>query len=329
MRPVSTRTWLTAFSLALVAVGSVAAGAGARATGVHFTLAPQRALQGKPVVVGVTANPATASCSLTVRYSDGASQTGITATRQGKQIVWKWTVPDLTAPGPAFLTASCGKAGRASHRLMIVGTLIPPKIDVVKSGFSIRQKNIGSIVSYGVVLKNQSPNANALKVSVQVNFVMADNHLIGTATQVVPLVNAGSVYNLAGYLQFPGGAPVVKLEFVLIVGAREKAAGVHEPAVDNVHVVPQQYDPTWTGSVEGELINDEPSMNLRRSSLSAVLFDAAGNVVGGATGSALAVLPPGTRQVFKLSSGVDGIPFKKVASVAISTIPTYEQPTPT
>jgi hypothetical protein len=309
-------------------VTSFATGAGARATGVKFTLAPQRASQGKPVTVAVTPNPSTASCSLTVRYADGASQSGLSASRKGKQVLWKWQVPDLAAPGPASLTASCGTAGSATRRLVVVGTLIPPKIDVVKSGFSVRQKNIGSTVSYGVVLKNQSPNANALKVSVQVNFVMADNHLIGTATQVVPLISAGSVYNLAGYLQFPGAAPVVKLEFVLIVGAREKANGVHVPAVDNVHVVPQQYDPTWTGSVEGELINDEPMMYLRRSSLSAVLFDSAGNVVGGASGAALAVLPPGTRQVFKLTSGADGVPFKKVASVAISSVPTYEQPAP-
>ena len=80
--------------------------------------------------------------------------------------------------------------------------------------------------------------------------------------------------------------------------------------------------------MQGEVINDDKSQLLKSVQLSAVLFDAAGNVLGGATGSAFNQLPPGTRQVFKLTSGVDAVPYAKVASWAVSATPTYETQTP-
>ena len=199
---------------------------------------------------------------------------------------------------------------------------------VVKSGYSVRQRQLGSTVSYGVVLKNTSPNANALKVSVQVNFVLSDSRLIGTATQPIPLINAGSTYNYAGSLGFPSAAPVAKLEFVIIVGSREKARPVPNPSIANVAWMAQQFDPIWAAWVQGEVINSHPSYTLKNTQLSAVLFDAQGNVLGGATGSAYNVLPPGTRQVFKLTNAVDAIPYAKIASAAVSLTPTWERPAP-
>ena len=230
-------------------------------------------------------------------------------------------------PGPARLTVRCGSAS-GSRSIVVVGTLIPPKITVVKTGWSVRQKPTGASVSYGLMLRNTSPNANALRVSVQVNFVLADNRLVGTATQIVPVISAGTTYNYAGSLQFPGAAPVAKLELVILVGQREKAQKLHQPAVDNVFAVPQTFDPAWTAWVQGEVINDHPTLTLKSTQLTALLFDAAGNILGGATGSAFNVLPPGTRQIFKLTSGVDSVPFAKIASVAISATPTYETATP-
>ena len=88
--------------------------------------------------------------------------------------------------------------------------------------------------SYGLLLRNTSPNVNALKVSVQVNFVLADSRLVGTATQFVPSIGAGETYNYAGQLAFPGTAPIAKLEFVIIVGARQKTAKTPRPGIDNV-----------------------------------------------------------------------------------------------
>ena len=98
--------------------------------------------------------------------------------------------------------------------------------------------------------------------------------------------------------------------------------------MDFVRLVPSPFEPAWLGSIEGDLVNDHKTMTLGNNQMSAVVFDAAGNVLGGGAGSTIAKSPPGTRQFFKLNSGFDSILFNKAASVQISTIPTYETPTP-
>jgi hypothetical protein len=62
--------------------------------------------------------------------------------------------------------------------------------------------------------------------------------------------------------------------------------------------------------------------------MSCVVFDANGNVLGGGTGSGFFKMQPGTRSFFKISQGVDAIPFNQAASVAISIIPNYETAAP-
>ena len=49
------------------------------------------------------------------------------------------------------------------------------------------------------------------------------------------------------------------------------------------------------------------------------------DVLGGGTGSANFQLQPGTRAFFKITGGLDPIPFNKAASVSISVIPQYVQ----
>lgn len=314
---------------ALIALALVIPGAAlAAASGPSLKLAGSaRAYQGKPYTVSVTTKGP--SCALTVRYSDGAKQAGLFGTRGADgRVTWKWTLPQLTAPGPALLSARCG-AARGTKKITVVGSLIPPKIVVVKSGWSVRERAYaGASVSYGVLLRNTSPNVNATNVSVQVNFVLADNRLVGTTTQSVSSIGAGQTFSHAGQLTFPGAAPIAKLEFVILVGAREKTQKMPRPGLDNIAVIPAQFEPAWTGWVQGEVVNDHPRLMLRSTSLSAVLFDAAGKVLGGATGFAYNPLPPGTRQVFKLTNGVDPIPYAKVASVSISTIPSWETNAP-
>jgi hypothetical protein len=311
------------FTLALVVPGVALAAA----SGPSLKLVGSaRAYQGKPYTVSVTSKGA--SCALTVRYADGAKQAGLLGAKgENGRVTWKWTLPQLTAPGAALLSARCGGA-TGTRKITVVGSLIPPKILVTKSGWSVRPRPLGATVSYGLLLKNTSPNVNAMKVNVQVNFVLADNKLVGTATQQVASIGAGETYNYAGQLSFPGSAPIAKLEFVIIVAAREKTQKVPRPGLDNVAVIPGQFDPTWTAWVQGEVVNDNATLMLKNTNLSAVLFDAAGNVLGGATGSAYNTLPPGTRQVFKLTNGIESIPYAKVASVAISAIPNWEATAP-
>jgi hypothetical protein len=68
-------------------------------------------------------------------------------------------------------------------------------------------------------------------------------------------------------------------------------------------------------------------LTLQNAQFSAVVFDAAGNVLGGGGGSSFNPLPPGTRIVFKLQGGgFSDISSDKAASVMVSAVPTWQQP---
>jgi hypothetical protein len=307
----------------LTALAAFAAAADARTSKVAFTRAPATALQGKLVKIAIATKPAVATrCTLAVRYKDGTvEQLGRAIARAGVAS-WDWRVPEVAEPGRANLSASCSGAGSVTKPVTVVGTLIPPKIVVADQGYSVRVKLSGSEVSYGLMLRNSSPNADALDVYVLINFVMADGQAIGTKTEVVDAIPAGTTYAYGGSLSFPGAAPVARLEVVLKVGGRQRGT-IHQPLVQSLGIVPGRSDAMWVGEVNGEIVNDHLSLNVSRTKLSTVVFDANGSIVGGGRGSATALLPPGTRQVFKITSGVDAIQWARASRAVVSTFATY------
>jgi hypothetical protein len=312
-----------ALLLVLVASGAAAGSLAAKATPLRIT-APGRALQGKVVAISVKSQ--SFGCKLSVRYANGDKQANMPPTQvQNGKVVWQWQVPEFAPAGQAKLTVACPGAAKATKSVIVVGGLIPPRIEVVKKGFSARIQGSNENVSYGLVLQNASPNGNALDVQVLVNFVLPDKHLIGTASSQIPIINAGSAYNLGGKISFTGAPTIASLEVVIDPGGRAKSAKSFSPALDNVHLLPSPFDPAWLGSVEGDLINVHPSLTLSSSNLSCVVFDATGNVLGGGQGSGNFKLLPGTRSFFKVALGLDPIPFNKAASVAVSILPQYEQ----
>ena len=313
---------VTAGAALLLSLAAFAAVADARTSKIAFTRAPATALQGKLVKLAVATKPAvTARCTLVVRYKDGAVERIVTFARQGVA-TWDWRVPEVAQPGRASLTVSCVGAGSVTKLVTVVGTLIPPKIVVADQGFSVRAKSTGSDASFGLMLKNTSPNADALEVYVLVNFVMADGQAIGTKTETIDAIPAGTTFAYGGSLRFPGAAPVARLEVVVKVGGRQRRL-IHQPLIQSIGVVPGLRDAMWLGEVNGEIVNDHPSLNVSRTKLSTVVFDINGVIVGGGSGNATALLPPGTRQVFVITSGVDAIPWGRVARAAVSTFATY------
>jgi len=325
-RPVMKR--IAALVLPVVAVAALsAATATARASSVRFSFLPARMLQGGDVAVRVSVKPRSARCSLTVRYNGGGTQTGLGTVRARNGVAaWRWTVPKDTQAGLARLTASCAGAGRITGKVLVVGQLIPVTVDVAKRGFSIRPLPYsGTSVSYGLVLHNESKNEDALQVTVLINFVMADNKLLGTETTSIPVIGPNSDYALGDELTFPGAAPIDRLEVVIKVGAHGKQSAL-PPATANLRILPDINDPGWVGSVEGELINDHADLELWNARLSTVVFDGAGNVLGGGTGYAFATLPPGTREFIKVTQGLKAIPFPAAASAMVSIDATWRQP---
>jgi hypothetical protein len=295
----------------------------------HFSRLPTRALAGQAVTVAVTRARPNSQCSLAVNYGQTATQPNlapITAVHGGAS--WTWKIPADIQADRAQLTAKCTGSKQITAKVLVVGSLIPPKMSVVKDGFSVRVKTGGKAdVSYGVLIQNQSPNADALDVNVLVNFVLADNHLIGSATNKIAMIAAGSTYALGDNLAFPGLAPVSRLEVVISVGRSNRHVG-HAPALDNIVIEPatNRADLGYVGDVAGEVINNDPHLMLASPKYSAVIFDAAGNVLGGGNGSSYdPPLPPGTRKVFKVTQGgFTDIPVEQAASATVSVIPTWQ-----
>src|SRR5437879_4842741 len=239
---------------ALVAAAFFAGSASGRSAEVVFMSGQHRIVKGNEATVTVGVLPKGSRCSLSVRYKGGTPQRGLEPITAPDGIAkWTWTVPRTVKTGPARVTASCGSAGRASRTLTVIGGVIPAKIRVVKSGWSLRPLPFGGTsVSYGVILANDSPQQDAQDVTVLVNFVMADNRLIGSATVHVSDIQAGSEHATGGDLTFPGSAPIARLEFVVQIGKRGPATH-DKPGVSSVRVTPSIFEPTWCGGVEGEI----------------------------------------------------------------------------
>src|SRR5262249_24326851 len=287
-----------------LAPSSLEAGAPA-SSALHFSRLPGRAVAGESVTVAVAHARADATCSLDVGYGKKSPQGGLTSRPAvNGTATWTWTIPATVEADRASLVAGCTGSKRITTKLLVVGSLIPPRMSVLKDGFSVRASTRGATdVSYGVVIQNQSPNADALNVHVLVNFVLADNHLLGSASNNIAVIPAGTTYALGNNHGFPGAAPITRLEIVIQVGASNRHLG-HPPALANVVIEPSTYDHGWVGDVAGELINNDSHLTLEGAQYSAVILDAAGDVLGGGSGSSYgSPLPPGTREIFKLSNG--------------------------
>jgi hypothetical protein len=317
---------LSAF-LAVVAAAAFAGPASAHSNGIGFTLIPKKVVQGEDARVAVAVRPSGVRCTLGVRYQGGAAQPGLGASVvTGGHAAWTWHVPADVQAGPAVATVRCPSAGSASHRLIIVGRLIEPKITVEKSGYSTRPNpSSGTRLSYGVILHNDSADKDAIGVTVQTNFVMGDNNLLGTDSQRIDGIPAGGEFALGRMINFPGLAPITRLEFVIQVD-HYQARSLHNPTLANMHLVPQIFDPSWLGTIEGEVQNTDATQTLQSANLSAVVFDAGGNVIGGGSGFAFQPLPPGARQFVQIANGLDAISMDKAASTMVSVTSTWKQP---
>ncbi|MDX6485258.1 MAG: hypothetical protein QOF43_411 [Gaiellaceae bacterium] len=315
---------------AIAAVAFIAGSSGqasAHPTGIGFSFLPRHTVQGEDARVAVTVRPAGARCFLSIRYQGGTPQTGLAAAvATGGRASWTWRVPTDVQAGVAQATVRCAGAGAVTRKLLIVGRLETPKVTVAKQGFSIRPNPIqGARLSYGLILHNGAVSKDAVNVSVQVNFVMADHHLLGTNSQRIDAIPAGTDFALGNSVSFPAEAPIVQLEVVVQV-EKFVAPSSHTATLENMHLLPALFDSRWLGTIEGELQNTDLLLTLRSAQLSAVVFDATGNIIGGGSGFAFQTLPPGTRQFVQLGSGFDAIPMDRASTATISITSSWQQP---
>jgi hypothetical protein len=289
---------------------------------------PRRIAQGDLVTISALTRPAETVCTLAVRYSNGEMQTGIGAAASHRgRAKFRFRVSRTATPGRATVMAQCRGAGVAQRTTLVVGSVLAAKIAVVKTGFSVRNYPWGSgVSSYGVILRNTSPNEDALSVYTLVNFVGPDNKLVGSASTTIQGIPAGQQFALGGDLTFPGAVPpIARLEVVVQIQKRQ-ARSLRLPTINNLYIEPSIIDPSYVGAVDGEVSNDEKSLILQNTQLSAVVFDSSGNILGGGTGYSLGSLPPSAREFFKIQGGFSAVPMNKAASAMVSAVGNYQAP---
>ena len=76
------------------------------------------------------------------RDAEGASS----RRREERTGIVDWKVPRLVQPGVAHATATCNGAG-ATKTFTVIGQIIPPKIQLVKSGWTVRPIRTAAAVS--------------------------------------------------------------------------------------------------------------------------------------------------------------------------------------
>ena len=301
------------------AASTVAAGGGPQG------YVPMQASQGQIVVLKVTVSKPKASCSVRVRYADGALQKGLKpAHAVSGRVTWKWRVPATAAPGTAHVSVACGAAGSLERQFQVVTKQrSAPKLTIVKQGFTLRYKPTGSsTASFGVILRNESSGEDAVNVNVLVNFVSPGNVVVGSVSKTIPLVSAARTYNYGGSLDWQGYPSVARIETVVTVSAHSPTHP-RFPDLANVAIVGSPYDPGFVGEIDGELRNADKRWTLGNTNLSIVVLDAAGNVIGGGTGSSFAPVAPGARILFKAQNGFGALKLEQAASALVTTEPTW------
>jgi hypothetical protein len=310
---------LVALSLAATAAAAIDATSTFR-----FGFVPQRAFQGQPATLTVVVRPTGVLCSASVRYADRSLQRLPAVRARAGRATWRWNVPAKVKPGSATAAVACGRAGKGTRSFAVAGPPTAPARVVIKnSGFSQRVRFTSRYVSYGVELSNPSPENDALDVNVLVNFVDATNRVVDSDSTRIEAIGAGTVYYLGGSTSIPDASQVSKLEIITRIGGQSPKRKLG-PAFGDVIVQASKSEPAWVGAVVGQIENDHPTALLRRTTISAVIYDSAGTIIGGSTGNMSEELLPGVRAYFQAPRGADAVPFDRAASASISPLGSYE-----
>jgi hypothetical protein len=319
-------------SLVLTALAVCAASVSA-ATNVPAGISPGLVHRGQQTTISVPTGTTKAPCTAMLRYQDGNVQQASGKRPRNQRVSFTVRVPLTAALGAGRWTVICGAHITQGSFVIVAAksttsTTELPRVVVDKQGFTQRSDKIGtgSLLSYGIVLKNTSDTKDARNVYVIVNMVAASGSLIGSKSRTLQLVPAGGTFALGDYMNLRTQVQATQLEITIRVGGNEPKQAHPMPDFANVQILPSQYDPGWVSEVDGEIVNDTTPLTLSTANLSIVVFDAAGNPVGGGTGFSVASIPSGARFVFLAQMGFTSIPLDRGASVVISVEPTYTAP---
>jgi hypothetical protein len=285
---------------------------------VRITSVTSQIVQGGIARVAARYAPSGGSCVATVVHA--GSKPGTLGRRHSSSglVRWTWRSGPNAAVGRWRVTVNCGRAGRAQAFILVVKKSVPAHVVVVKSGFSQAPLEFSSSteVDYGLVLQNTSPDETASRVSVTVNLVDSANHVIKTDADTIEAIPPSTTY-YHGSVTFTDSATTVsRLETIVQVGARSTVR-LALPPVSNVLV---STDPDLNElRVTGEFSNPYTKTLSGLARITAVIFDAGGDVIGGSFTFPQSDVPPGGREGFDM--GVGAVAPDRAASAQVSVEP--------
>ena len=280
--------------------------------------APRRVVQGNDAKIEVAVRNGT-RCTLSFRYKNRAYQkASAPRSRAAARLRGSGRCRRARSPAPPA-RISCGAAGSATRTIVVVGSVIPASLTVLKQGFSVKPRRFaGADASWGVIVKNTSPQSDAERHGArELRDAGQQADRLGDRPHRPHPREHGT--RSAATSASPGVPPVSRLEIVAQIGESGRAArtfGARER--------PHPPRPL-RGGLGGLGRGRDPERQRREDdgarACSTVVLDASGNV-GGQTGNAMASLPPGSRQFFKIS-GMRGVTFSNAASAIVSVNPSY------
>jgi hypothetical protein len=271
-------------------------------------------------------------CLAHVQFADASGvDLGIKWPDSSRHVAWAYRIPAKAPLGPAQWSIRCGTGiynynggWLIAPAGITVGPKPPPPV-VSKQGFSQRPDafGTGTAVSYGFLIRNPALKKDAKNVTVTISFVAGSGNVIGRKTVTVARVGAGETFALGGSTELGTQTDVKKLSASLRVGSYVKAVTMPRPRVASANIVDSTTDPGWVGEVDGELANDNSQHTLTRASVSIVVLDGSGRILGGGTGSLTRPLASGASGPFVARVGFAAIATSAAVRPVVSVVPSY------
>ncbi len=304
-------------AVALAAAGLAAPCASALGA-VDLVALTERVERGGTVSVTARLDAGNATCAVVPRAPDGVARGRRIAAKRsrGSEVTFSWRIGSNARYGRRNLAVNCGPKGRDRGSYRIVPTR---SLEVLGKGFSqlVAPGQI-QFVTYGAVVRNPSPKRHASKITVSLNFVDAANRVVSTVAHDIESIPPGQTFGVGGFTTVAGGELVTGVEVV----SQVRADSFHVsrlPIPENVRFI--RGDGAKVVGVRGEVVNPFTRPIARDARVYAVVFDAAGAVIGGGSGELAADIPSRARAGFDFGSGVDQLANVQAAGLAVSVDP--------
>ncbi len=320
------RERIIALAIVVVAASTLCSSAGAGAKGVGFSGLPSQVYEGQTTTFTVDlGSNAPASCTLTIHYV-GKRVDQISRTSQNGHASWRIRIPAVP-PGVARLRATCVGLGSTTGQVLVQWALQTPQLSVTKRGFieTFDSPSSTGTVSYGLAIHNERVRFDATSVEFLVNFVDANNRVLGTDHVGIGRIPAGTtVYRGAQIgVEYGQNDLVTRLEIVLVKATSAQKVLSTPVLISDIQLVPGGNQNLEIDQVRGQLLN-QSKLQLQGADLGIIILDAAGNVLGGGTGSGGGPLSQGAREFFSSCCSYSKIQLANAASVLVSAVPSYD-----